>query len=161
MKENPSEHSWDHTLPACWSNLEVNNIFPLFTAATVISLEEQTTLQWHSGDEEINHHTKTVGVGVSADEKECGWESHRKETKDKLRKGCWMDQLTSSWVTLNLWNGVQLALNGEISFIWPSTLGINYFLDFNFSFKCYRYYVGFELPLWDSHTTWKLSFVSI
>lgn len=76
-----------HTLLACCSNLEVNNIFPIFTAATVISLEEQTTLQWHSGDEGINHHTKTVGAGVSADEKEYGWESHRKETKDTLRNG--------------------------------------------------------------------------
>lgn len=53
---------------SCSCNLEVNNIFPLFSAATVISLKEQTTLQWHSGDEGINHDTETMGAGVSVGE---------------------------------------------------------------------------------------------
>lgn len=41
--------------------------------------------------------------------------------------------------------------------IGSGTLGINYLFDFNFSINVYRYYIGFELPLWDSNTTWQLT----
>lgn len=41
------------------------------------------------------------------------------------------------------------------AWIGPGTLGINLF-DFNFSNKCYGYWIGVELPLWDSNTTWQL-----
>lgn len=45
VNENLTEHPWNPALPACRSKVEVNNIFPLFSAPTVISLEEQTSLQ--------------------------------------------------------------------------------------------------------------------